>query len=181
MHTGRGVDIVITCRVFAEPKPQVTWSRERDSRQINVSSDKFVLEERGTEYRLKIMKVAPEEDFDNYTCHASNKFGFTVGNIELVGFPTTARIISRSTIYLCYVCSHFASYDVKWEVASNSPVTKFRLRYRKQSFCPLFYGRQRVSFCPSTYSFYPCVILTREVYGRRGRNFIFLNQCWDRE
>ena len=166
MHTGRGVDIVITCRVFAEPRPQVTWSRERDSRQINVSSDKFILEERGTEYRLKIMRVAPEEDFDNYTCHAGNKFGFTVGNIELVGFPMTARIISRSTVY-----SPFASYDVKWEVTSNSPVTEFRLRYRKQ----------RVSFCSSTYSCYLCVIFTREVHMRRARNSIFLNQCWGRE
>jgi hypothetical protein len=141
IHSGRLVDAELTCNVYADPPPNVTWSRERDSRQINVSTSKFIMSnKKGTEYTLKITNVVPD-DFDNYTCHAVNMYGITDGTVELVGFARTAVIRTNPEVY-----SPNASYKVEWEVASNSPIMEYRLRFRKvqassngqDCFLPLF-------------------------------------------
>ena len=128
IHTGKGIDTTLTCRVYAMPEATVFWTRERDSKEIHESMTKFWMShDRGTsEHTLKITNVDPDNDFDNYTCIAENKEGITHGVIELVGFAQTVNIKSKPAAY-----SPFASYNAEWEVVSHSPITQYKLRYRK--------------------------------------------------
>jgi len=128
IHTGVGIDETLTCRVYAEPPADVIWTRERDSKQIPNSTDKFITHRDSQgEATLKILNVN-QEDFDNYTCLASNTYGVQSERIELVAFPSTARIKSRDNLWLH---SDHAYYDLSWEVASYTAVTKYQVRYRR--------------------------------------------------
>ena len=124
MHAGKNAETTILCRVYSNPEAKVEWTRERDSKRISTSDEGFIIRRYKNEASLTI-RTTTQEDFDNYTCIASNNLGQDLARIEVVGTPSQPRIVSFK-----FEESTEPRYTAKWEVISNYEVSNYRLRYR---------------------------------------------------
>lgn len=121
VHGGVGEEAVLSCLVWGSPPPSLRWYR--DTMVLDRSEDRL-MEQFGLRHRLVLASVK-EEDFGNYSCFAENELGKSRGFIELSGNPNQPGMRSEAQ-------GMFSDrYNLSWVVDSYSPVTGYRIIYRK--------------------------------------------------
>ncbi|KAF0305512.1 hypothetical protein FJT64_022890 [Amphibalanus amphitrite] len=65
------------------------------------------------------------DDFDTYTCNATNQLGSSHGKIYVSGEADKVEITSAP------MGGDVDSYDLAWKVKSFSPIIEYKIAYRK--------------------------------------------------
>lgn len=123
VHTGLGVESRLTCIVHAHPHATVTWLK--DKQEVLPKKGSVEIRSNKTKHYLDILHTE-KEHFGNYTCVAENKLGRAEKSIILTGLPSQAIIsggeVSKTSTGLL----------LKWHLESYSPITEYRLEYRRK-------------------------------------------------
>ncbi|KAK2582619.1 hypothetical protein KPH14_004905 [Odynerus spinipes] len=122
VHTGTGVESEITCIVHAHPRANVIWYKNQKElpKKAKISRKNYK-----SRHSLKIMHTS-EEDFGDYTCVARNEYGQTSKTISLTGAPSQAMISGAE------VTKDDNGFILKWHLQSYSPITQYKLKYRRK-------------------------------------------------
>ena len=67
-----GGSVVFTCTATGNPRPDITWT-DQDGNMAGMTSD-MVIDTTSIQSTLTLSNLQ-DEDFDNYTCTATNMFG----------------------------------------------------------------------------------------------------------
>jgi len=121
IHADVGVEVEISCTIYAEPTAEVKWYRDT---MLLDPNEVRLMEHFGIRHVLVLRKVA-EDDFGNYSCSAENHLGKSRAFIEVSGRPNMANVTSRSLGY------HSDHYNITWTVYSFSPISHYKISYRK--------------------------------------------------
>lgn len=135
VHGGVGEEAVLSCLVWGSPPPSLRWYR--DTMVLDRNEDRL-MEQFGLRHRLVLASVK-EQDFGNYSCFAENELGKSRGFIELSGNPNQPEMKSEAQ-------GMFSDrYNLSWVVDSYSPITGYRIIYRKSqaSSNPVYDVRSR--------------------------------------
>ncbi|XP_037079027.1 lachesin-like [Pollicipes pollicipes] len=126
VHTGEGYQVKLICFVFADPHAEVVWSRENSQLDPtrHVISEDVVM---GTRHILTIRSVQ-RDDFDIYTCEASNRLGSMKGRMLITGVADRVRITSPP------ISTAPEDFDLSWEVESYSAIHEYKVAYRRSKF-----------------------------------------------
>ncbi|XP_015603689.1 opioid-binding protein/cell adhesion molecule homolog isoform X2 [Cephus cinctus] len=121
VHTGMGKDSQLTCIVHAHPHANVTWFKNK--KHID-PKDRIFMKNNGSKHTL-VLKRTTNDDFATYTCQASNALGTTSRNVTLTGVPTKARFSGGEV-------ANDTTLILKWQLQSFSPITEYKLQYRRK-------------------------------------------------
>ncbi|CAL7936520.1 unnamed protein product [Xylocopa violacea] len=121
VYTGLGVESRLTCIVHAHPHAKVAWFKG----QKEVTPKKGSIEIKGNKTRhiLEILHTE-KEHLGNYTCVALNRLGKAEKTISLSGLPSQAVISGGEMTKTGLI--------LKWQLESYSPITEYRLQYRRK-------------------------------------------------
>ncbi|XP_037080199.1 limbic system-associated membrane protein-like [Pollicipes pollicipes] len=123
LYTGEGFTIQLVCFVHADPAPQVTWTRSSSPiNQDHISEANDVV--MTSRFVLTVSKVTLD-DFDTYTCNATNQLGSSHGKIAVLGVADKVEVVSTP------MDGDSESYDLAWKVKSYSPIIEYKIAYRK--------------------------------------------------
>jgi len=120
----------ISCNVSADPAPDVNWQRGRtvlshhDHKSKYQMSSKPIKDENTRMFILTIRNIR-EEDFGNYTCHATNSLGFDKHEIVVSGKPLPPTILPNKG-------SSKTEYTLRWKVDSAFPVREHNIYYERK-------------------------------------------------
>ncbi|XP_040581372.1 protein amalgam [Lepeophtheirus salmonis] len=120
IHGGINRTAVLTCRVHAEPDPDVKWYK--NSHQIDPLGHSKALFNGKKEYSLHISNVGIE-DFSTYTCSAVNSLGKDKKVLRLTGSPKRPEIDKIHRL-------HDGLWKISWNTFSYAPLLQFRIMYR---------------------------------------------------
>ena len=81
LHGGTGHSSSLSCIVYSNPVSEMLWYR--DTMLLDNDGNHY-FENKGTLHTL-IIRTVQEEDFANYSCAATNKFGRGRDSIQLKG------------------------------------------------------------------------------------------------
>ncbi|KAG8234200.1 hypothetical protein J437_LFUL007360 [Ladona fulva] len=123
VNTAEGYESELTCTVHAEPKAKVLWYL--NSKHI-VPSDRIKEKREGSRHILRILRTQ-KSDFGTYTCFANNTLGRSQLVMELSGLPSKAQFVGESP-----KMQNGNTHSLRWMVESNSPITEYKLLYRKK-------------------------------------------------
>ncbi|XP_071449570.1 lachesin-like isoform X2 [Hetaerina americana] len=135
VNTAEGYTSEITCTVHAEPKAKVIWYKEG---LLLAPSDRITESRIGNHHTLRI-KNTNDEDFGTYTCFANNSIGRNQQVMKLSGVPSRAQFDSDSP-----KMQNGHAQVLKWTVESNSPITEYKLMYRKKNTTEMKIGKPEV-------------------------------------
>ncbi|XP_043245909.1 protein amalgam-like [Amphibalanus amphitrite] len=123
IFTGEGFTAQLVCLVHADPPAEVTWTRSGspiDFDRISQTNDVIM----SSRHVLTIEEVTLD-DFDTYTCNATNQLGSSHGKIYVSGEADKVEITSAP------MGGDVDSYDLAWKVKSFSPIIEYKIAYRK--------------------------------------------------
>ncbi|CAK9804137.1 Opioid-binding protein/cell adhesion molecule homolog [Anthophora quadrimaculata] len=123
VHTGVGVESWLTCIVHAHPHAKVMWLKDQE--EVLPEKDRIEIRGNKTKHVLDILHTE-KEHFGNYTCVAQNKMGRAEKTISLTGLPSQAIISSGE------MTKTANGLILKWQLESYSPITEYRLKYRRK-------------------------------------------------
>jgi len=160
--------LTISCNVSADPSPDVNWRRRQGEvlSQQQKRGAKYKMHSRpsreggGRTFLLTIWDVR-EEDFGNYTCHATNPLGQARQEIVVSGKPLPPVFLSGEP-------GDKTEYTLRWRVDSAFPVEEHNVYYERivqgeEYFQPAQgcqAGRER--WCGNCRPQQPCVLNIRE-------------------
>jgi len=119
----------ISCNVSADPAPDVNWQRGRtvlshhDHKNKYQMTSKPIGDQNAKMYVLTIRDIR-EEDFGNYTCHATNSLGLDKHEIVVSGKPLPPTILPG-------VSTSKTEYKLRWKVESAFPVREHNIYYER--------------------------------------------------
>jgi len=122
LFTGSGREEKLLCTVHSSPKAVVTWTRNGEP--VDRDSGGLVIESQGNRHSLTVLSVE-EGHLGVYACHAANAYGADSKKIEVSGLAKPPTYTSPDTSL------HRDSYSLAWSTESHSPVSSFRVSYRK--------------------------------------------------
>lgn len=121
LHTGEGDQAKLICIVHGRPNPLVSWSK--DGKPIN--PDHHIIEHDSFHRHTLTINKVREGDFGVYTCTAENSQGQREKTLKLTGLPKVPKMTSSPA------GGEKITYTLTWETESYTPITQYRLRYRK--------------------------------------------------
>jgi len=124
LFTGSGREEKLLCTVHSSPKAVVTWTRNGEP--VERDSEGLVIESQGNRHSLTVLSVE-KKYLGVYACHAANAYGADSKKIEVSGLAKPPTYTSPDTSL------HRDSYSLAWSTESHSPVSSFRVSYRKAS------------------------------------------------
>lgn len=124
VHTGLGVESELTCVVHAHPPARVHWFRDAKE-VIRPQPGKYELRTEKNHHILKILHTE-DKDLGKYFCVATNEIERTKKTFVLTGAPSQAMIFGRE------VTRTDRGLILKWKVQSYSPITEYKLKYRRK-------------------------------------------------
>jgi len=123
VHTGLHRQASLSCIVHANPQAVIRWYRES---LLLDTDNNFLLESKGTLHTFIIREVK-KENFGTFSCSASNTFGKQTAHVLVTGIPKApvfrSNLLSKSS----------NSHTLTWVTESYSPVSEYRVIYRKIS------------------------------------------------
>jgi len=160
--------LTISCNVSADPSPDVNWRRRQGEKlsQQQKRGPKYKMHSRpsreggGRTFHLTIRDVR-EEDFGNYTCHATNPLGQARQEIVVSGKPLPPVFLSGEP-------GDKTEYTLRWRVDSAFPVEEHNVYYERivqgEEFFQPAQGCQpdRERWCGNCRPQQPCVLNIRE-------------------
>lgn len=123
VHTGLEVESELTCVIHAHPAPRVHWYK--DQKEVRNQTGKIEIRMERNHHILKILHTE-QEDLGKYTCVAVNELGRTEKTLVLTGAPSQAAIFGGE------VTRTDRGLILKWKVQSYSPITEYKLEYRRK-------------------------------------------------
>ncbi|XP_076641151.1 neurotrimin isoform X2 [Halictus rubicundus] len=123
VHTGLEVESELTCVIHAHPAPRVHWYK--DQKEVRPQAGKIEMKTEKNHHILKILHTE-QEDLGKYTCVAVNELGKTEKIFVLTGAPSQASIFGGE------VTRTDKGLILKWKVQSYSPITEYKLEYRRK-------------------------------------------------
>lgn len=123
VHTGLEVESELTCVIHAHPAPRVHWYK--DQKEVRNQTGKFEIRTEKNHHTLKILHTE-QEDLGKYRCLAVNELGKTEKTLVLTGAPSQAAIFGGE------VTRTDRGLILKWRVQSYSPITEYKLEYRRK-------------------------------------------------
>lgn len=124
VHTGLEVESELTCVIHAHPAPRVHWYK--DQKEIRNQTGKIEIKTEKNHHSLKILHTE-QEDLGKYTCVAANDLGRTEKTLVLTGAPSQAAIFGGELAR-----TENNGLILKWKVQSYSPITEYKLEYRRK-------------------------------------------------
>ncbi|XP_064105256.1 protein amalgam-like isoform X2 [Macrobrachium nipponense] len=121
LHTGEGNKANLICIVHGRPSPTVTWMKDGK----RMTTDDFLQDRDGFHKHTLTIEKVEESHFGEYTCIAQNRHGEIQQTLMLTGLPKPPRVTSSPA------GGERTAYTITWETESNSPITQYRLKYRK--------------------------------------------------
>jgi len=122
IHTGAGDQTEVVCVVHASPHAKVTWLH--DGQPIDQGNS--LINKRGNKHTLMLVDIN-EESFGKYTCKATNDLGEDQRTTEISGNAHEAIIKSEAK------SDHASQYKLEWNAKSKSPITEFKVQYKKKN------------------------------------------------
>ena len=123
VHTGLRIESELTCIVHAHPHAKVTWYKDRS--EIHPEMGTIEMKEEKSRHTLRILHTE-QKDLGVYTCVAKNRMGQGQKAISLTGAP------SQASIYGGEMTKTANGLILKWRLESYSPITEYKLKYRRQ-------------------------------------------------
>ncbi|XP_012278144.1 protein amalgam isoform X2 [Orussus abietinus] len=123
VHTGTGIRSDLTCIVHAHPAAKVMWQKNRND--VLPKKGKIIMKDSKSKHTLTIMHTSTH-DLGEYTCYAKNGLGEARKNISLTGVPTQAMLLGGE------MSKDDSGMILKWRLESYSPITEYRLEYRRK-------------------------------------------------
>jgi len=117
VQTKSGDKAEIVCRVHAEPKPTITWSK--DGQKV-ASSSRILIDHFGSRHTLTVIGVE-KTDFGKYTCEATNALGSEQKIVEMTGHASPASFKSSPSGH------SETSFVLEWSSKSFTPIEEFLL------------------------------------------------------
>ena len=98
VYTGLGQRFYLACHVSAEPRADVTWTRQH--RHVSRRMPRVELVKREDTWFLFLNNVT-SEDFGEYVCRANNTIGSASTNVIVVGdiFSSSVNIFLTDNIF----------------------------------------------------------------------------------
>lgn len=128
VHTGLGVDSELTCLIHARPSPRVHWYK--DHKEIRPQAGRFEMRMDKNRHILKIVRT-DYDDLGKYKCVAVNDLGRTEKTLVLTDCCSSGAP-SQATIFGGEVTRTDRGLMLKWRVQSYSPITEYKLEYRRK-------------------------------------------------
>lgn len=121
------IEVELNCNVYARPEAEVFWYRRQKKLH---ETDRQLFQSKPNRVTLHIRQVNPS-DFGNYSCRAENSLGKARTYTSLSGHPRPPRFTSDAIGYRAH------SYNITWTTDSFSPITEYKLLYRRSDGLPI--------------------------------------------
>lgn len=121
--------LTISCNVSADPAPDVNWQRGRKVLTQHNHKNKYQMKseplgDHSTRMFILMISDIREEDFGNYTCHATNSLGLDKHEIVVSGKPLPPTILPGEVISK-------TEFRLRWSVHSAFPVWEHNIYYER--------------------------------------------------
>ena len=136
--------LTISCNVSADPAPDVNWQRGRKVLTQHNHKNKYQMKseplgDHTTRMFILMISDIREEDFGNYTCHATNSLGLDKHEIVVSGKPLPptilpGEVISKTEFRLRWgknINFHDKIAWNRWGVHSAFPVWEHNIYYER--------------------------------------------------
>lgn len=131
IHTGEGQQVKLTCYVHSNPPAEVIWSRDGtnlDSQRHLQRSGSVMMSRSPRPHHVLDITSVQRDDFDTYTCNASNVLGSSKGRMLLTG------VADRVSVTSVPIGGAPDTYELSWQVHSFSSILEYKVAYRRAKF-----------------------------------------------
>ncbi|XP_076371531.1 cell adhesion molecule Dscam1-like isoform X2 [Tachypleus tridentatus] len=124
-----GNKLELACVVKGDLPMDIHWSKDGDVLQPN---GRYIIEEKNGENSIEsILFIAESErnDMDRFNCHATNKYGNTTANYQVIvqeepAAPSGVRMVEKTG----------RTITIKWNepINGHSPITRYHVQYKQK-------------------------------------------------